>query len=75
MLVVPFVASIGQADKKEKKVLGAIMMQNKREFDGEVAEFNDEDIEVMETFAKYLFLQILYVRVYIFENFQSQGGN
>jgi len=49
MLVVPLLANPG----KEKKALGVVLMQNKREFDGEVSEFNEEDIEVMETFAKY----------------------
>eukprot|EP00395_MALV-II_sp_L67-2_P000418 gene418-372_t len=48
MLVVPLLANPG----KEKKALGVVLMQNKREFDGEVSEFNEEDIEVMETFAK-----------------------
>lgn len=33
-------------------------MQNKREFDGEIACFNDEDIEVMETFAKIIALTL-----------------
>ena len=53
MLVVPLIATGGA------KCLGAIVMQNKREFDGEVAEFNEEDIEVMETFAKF------YIATYI----------
>lgn len=37
---------------KVRKVVGCVVMQNKREFDGEIADFNEEDIECMETFAK-----------------------
>lgn len=58
MLVVPLLVYndsgySGGDSGDSKKLLGAIVMQNKREFDGEIACFNEEDIEVMETFAKY----------------------
>ena len=46
MLVVPIV------HPEVNRCLAAIVMQNKREFDGEIAEFTEEDMEVMETFAK-----------------------
>ncbi|CAD7929743.1 unnamed protein product [Amoebophrya sp. A25] len=48
MLVVPLLVP----DGARALGLGLIVMQNKREFDGEIAAFNDEDIEIMETFAK-----------------------
>ena len=47
MMVVPLI------NTDNERCLGAVVMQNKREFDGEIAEFNEEDAEVMETFAKY----------------------
>ncbi|CAD7941820.1 unnamed protein product [Amoebophrya sp. A120] len=46
MLVVPLQPA------NSERVLGLVVMQNKREFDGEISTFNDEDAEVMETFAK-----------------------
>mmetsp|Transcript_149793 Transcript_149793/g.276322 ORF Transcript_149793/g.276322 Transcript_149793/m.276322 type:complete len:488 (-) Transcript_149793:114-1577(-) len=36
------------------KVLAVIQMINKMEFDGEVGKFDDEDIQVMETFATFV---------------------
>lgn len=48
MLIVPLKISLGD---NEKKVAGVLVMQNKREFDGMLADFIDEDIMTMETFA------------------------
>eukprot|EP00392_Amoebophrya_sp_AT5.2_P002751 g2756.t1 len=52
MLVVPLIPSHQSADFPTVKVMGLVVMQNKREFDGEICGFNEEDSEVMETFAK-----------------------
>ena len=37
-------------------IAGVIQMINKLEFDGEIGVFVDEDVEVLETFAKYSML-------------------
>ncbi len=54
MLVVPLLVprEEGLQGKGGERCLGSIVMQNKREFDGEISAFNEEDAEVMETFAK-----------------------
>lgn len=45
----------------QPQALGIVVMQNKREFDGEVAAFNEEDAEVMETFARVFLVLLLVV--------------
>lgn len=35
-------------------ILAVIQMINKMEFDGEVGKFDDEDVQVMETFATFV---------------------
>jgi len=53
MLAVP-VLRRKRCDKNVGKVLAVIQMINKMEFDGEVGKFDDEDIQVMETFATFV---------------------
>ena len=38
----------------ESKVLGVIQMINKIEFDQEIGTFVDEDVEILETFSKFV---------------------
>jgi adenylate cyclase len=53
MLAVP-VLRRKRLDQGLGKVLAVIQMINKMEFDGEVGKFDDEDIQVMETFATFV---------------------
>lgn len=49
MLTIPV-----QSQKEAMKVVAVIQMVNKKEFDGEIGTFDDEDIQIMETFAMFL---------------------
>merc|ERR1719235_1757353 len=42
------------SDQGHGRVLAVIQMINKTEFDGEVGAFDDDDVQVMETFAKFV---------------------
>lgn len=42
------------SDQGHGRVLAVIQMINKTEFDGDVGVFDDEDVNVMETFAKFV---------------------
>lgn len=41
-------------NSNETKVLGVIQMINKLEFDQEIGTFVDEDVEILETFSKFV---------------------
>jgi len=43
-----------QGGSKASRVVAVIQMINKTEFDGEIGKFDDEDIQVMETFATFV---------------------
>merc|ERR1719343_1632256 len=53
MLAVP-VLRRRRTDKSHGAVLAVIQMINKMEFDGEVGKFDDEDVQVMETFSTFV---------------------
>merc|ERR1711904_24953 len=53
MLAVPILRR-KRCDKNHGLVLAVIQMINKMEFDGEVGKFDDEDVQVMETFATFV---------------------
>merc|ERR1712139_607964 len=42
------------SDQGHGRVLAVIQMINKTEFDGEVGAFDEDDVQVMETFAKFV---------------------
>lgn len=44
----------GTCKENESNTLAVIQMINKMEFDGEIGKFDDEDIQVMETFATFV---------------------
>eukprot|EP00929_Paragymnodinium_shiwhaense_P019376 TRINITY_DN13235_c0_g1_i1.p1 TRINITY_DN13235_c0_g1~~TRINITY_DN13235_c0_g1_i1.p1 ORF type:complete len:500 (-),score=152.00 TRINITY_DN13235_c0_g1_i1:233-1732(-) len=53
IMAVPVMKRFG-SHGKENACLAVIQMINKMEFDGEVGKFDDEDVQVMETFATFV---------------------
>jgi len=48
------ILAVPVCNEHQTRVLAVIQMINKMEFDGEVGQFDEDDVQVMETFAKFV---------------------